>query len=1119
MQLHFFSSRTPCSVSIRDFLNLETSMKNLYTVTLLCTLLLLLCTPVLIFAQGVTTAGINGKAVSKSGEPLPGANVIAVHTPSGTQYGTTTRSDGRYNLPNMRVGGPYTVTASLVGYHKEVRNDIFLRLSENLDLNITLTEEAVQAGEVVIVGERASVFNSSRTGAASNVERQQIDQLPTLSRNFQDYYKLSPYFEPSTATGTVGNILGRNPKYSNIQIDGTNFNDLFGLGSTGAPAGQSNVTPISLDAIQEFQLAVSPFDVRQSGFTGAGINVVTRSGTNDYTGSIFYYGRNENFAGKSPDALKAKLAGFTDWQLGGRGGGPIIENKLFFFANAEITRFKQPFSRSFGNQNLGTNAYTANPDSLAMLTSYLKTKYGYDPGSYSSIGYNRESDKLFVRFDYNLSENHKLTARWNYLRSSEDNSPSRGRSTTDIYFDNGKYKLDDHTHSVAVQLSSVFSNDMSNELTLGYVNQMDEPVYYGSPFPSLYIATTGTGTTYTGAQDLVLGAEEFRHYNLLGQKYFEVQNNFSWYLHEHTLTFGAKVDFLSFRNLFIPDGFGAYAYSSIARFMADLPPDGNFSNSAAYTFRYSATANAQQEANWAASQYGIYAQDEWAITPAFKLIAGLRVDIPTYSDHPNYNYGIDSTFGYRTDNPPKTSLAFSPRVGFNWAVDEQRETQLRGGVGIFYGRFPFVWVSNQYSNTGVDFYTVTTAPAHFNPDPNGQVKSATSLPTAEVDLTDPNFKAPSILRFNLAGDRKLPFDLVASVEGIFSITMNDVYYQNINLLGLQDNNVLSGRPALTPGGKLPGENRDVWGKLDTNAAKYTTQWVNKAFSPGVFFVTNTKQGSNANITLQVQRNVPVGWNGILAYTWGMAKDVNSGNSTTASSGWRFNPTQGNPNQPLLTYSQWDRRHRILASVSYVQEWSPGWKTTVGAFYNGQSGRPFSYMVSGDVNGDGRSDNDLVYIPKDANDIILVNSSGAVLPKSDPAYAALMNFINSDDYLKDNKGKISDRSGPREPWAHSIDLRIMQDIPTIAGQSIQITFDILNVLNLLNSDWGWIRNTGINQTVNLVTFKGLDKTVGPDYGKPHYVWSGLPVNDGKADPFQPDNILSRWQLQLGIRYNF
>lgn len=1079
-------------------------------------LALMLCAPPSLLAQGITTAGINGKVSASNGDPLPGVNVVALHVPSGSVYGVSTRVDGRYTLPNLRVGGPYTVSATMVGYQKQSRTDIYLRLGENLDLNFVLREEAVQAGEVVVVGQRADVFNASHIGASTNVGREQIDRLPTLSRNFQDYYKVSPYI-----TGDKGNALGRNSRYNNIQIDGTNFNDLFGLGSTGAPAGQSNVTPISLDAIEEFQIVVSPYDVRQAGFTGAGVNAITRSGTNDYRGSVFYFGRDKRIAGTSPDSLKTKLSGFRDNQIGGRIGGPILQDKLFFFANAEMTRFNQPFSRTFGNQNLGTNAYTVNPDSLRMLTDRLKNTYGYDPGSYSDIGYNRESDKLFLRLDYNLAENHKLTARWSYLRSSEDNSPSRGRSVTDIYFDNGKYKLDDRTHSVALQLTSVFGNQASNEFVLGYVDQMDEPTYYGAAFPTLYIATKGTGTAYTGNQNLVLGAEEFRHYNLLGQKYFEITDNFTWYLQEHTLTFGARVDLLSFRNLFIADGFGAYTYGSIAQFLNDQ-------RASSYTFRYSATSDPEQEANWGARQFGIYAQDEWKVSLSLKLTAGIRADIPTYPDNASYNFPIDSIFGYSTATPPKAQIALSPRLGFNWSMDETRTAQLRGGVGIFYGRFPYVWVSNQYSNTGVDFFTLTSAPTRFIPDPYGQPKSATTLPSAEVDLTDPNFKAPSVLRWNLALDYKLPYEITATAEGIFSLTLNDVSYKNINMKGLQDN------AGLTPGGRLVGENREVWGVWNSTLRRFEYRTVtgslsagylpvDNRFAPGVYLVTNVSKGSNSNITLQIQRNAPTGLNGTAAYTWGMAKDINSMNSTQAASGWRFNPTPGNPNDPQLTYSQWDRRHRILGAVSYRQDWGGGFVTDIGFFYNGQSGRPFSYMVFGDVNGDGSGTslsniNDLAYIPKDVNDIILVNDAGTTLAKTDAAYTQLEAFINGDDYLKEHRGHMSERSGPREPWAHSIDMRLSQDIPVLWGHKIQITIDILNVLNLLKSDWGWIKNTGVNQTVNMFQFYDI-VTSGADIGKPRYRWLGLKTTDGKADPFQPDNLLSRWQMQLGVRYTF
>lgn len=1082
-------------------------------------------------AQGVTTAAINGRVTGSNGEALPGVNIVALHTPSGTTYGTSSRNDGRYTIPNLRVGGPYTVTASIVGYQRQERTGITLQLSQTLDLNFSMTEEAIQAGEVVVTGERSAVFSASHTGAATNVTRENIDRLPTITRNFQDYYKVSPYFSPATATGTSGNALGRNSRYNNIQIDGTNFNDLFGLGSTGTFGGQATtkvISAISLDAIEEFQLVVSPYDVRQADFTGAGINAVTRSGTNQYTGSVFYYGRSEDFTGSTPIAtvpLRKKLDGFSDHQFGGRVGGPIIENQLFFFANAEISRFKQPFSRTFGNQAISTNAYTASADSLNMLSNYLKSRYGYDPGSFTTISPVSENEKFFIRFDYNLSEGHKLTARYNYLHAVDDNSPSRGRGTTDIYFENGRYKLQNKTHSLALQLTSVFSNTMSNEFIIGYNDQFDNPVYYGAPFPSLYITTRGNlgGTQSTTPQVLVLGAEEFRHHNELGQKVTEITDNFSWYLPDHTVTVGAKATLLSFRNLFIADAFGSYTYGSIAQFLNDLRPS-------SYTFRYSATADPLQEANWKARQFGFYAQDEWTVTPMLKVIGGVRVDLPQYSDKPNYNKRLDDTLfavtgiHYRTDTPPKTTAVFSPRVGFNWSLDEERTAQVRGGIGIFSGRFPYVWVSNQYSNTGVDFFTRgvivgTDTVRNFVPDPYNQPKPASSvLPSAEVDLTDRNFKAPSVLRWTLAFDYKLPFDISATVEGIFSTTRNDVYTQNINLKGLQNNAATSGgipRAAgpLTPGGRIVGENREVWGIL-RDSTTYTTQWIDAGgFSPGIFLVRNTSQGYNSNVTVNFQRNVPSGLNGILAYTWGMAKDINSNNSTTASSQWRFNPTQGDPNNPQLTYSQYDRRHHVLASLSYRFDWgASGHATTIGLYYNGQSGRPFSYMVSGDVNGDGRSDNDLVYIPRDANDVILVSSTtGAPLPKTHADYQALFDFIERDDYLKENKGKMSERSGPREPWSGTVDLRIAQEIPAVAGHKVEVTLDILNLMNFLDGGSGWVYNTGLNQTVNMLQFRSFETAAGANYGKPRYQWLGL------TDPFQPDNILSRWQMQLGIRY--
>jgi len=1053
-------------------------------------------------AQGVTNSALNGTVMDSKGEPLPGANVIAVHEPSGSTFGAAARNDGRFNIPGMRVGGPYTVTVTYIGYQSQKRENVYLTLGQDLKIGFVLVEEALTAGEVVVTAEQDAIMSASRTGATTNVVRAQIDRLPTISRSFQDYYKLSPYF-----TGVGSQAAGRNNRYNNIQVDGANFNDLFGLGGTGTPGGQGNTVPISLEAIEEFQIVVSPFDVRQSNFTGAGINAITRSGTNAFSGSAFYNTRNEDLSGKSPDALETKLPSFSNKSYGFRFGGPIIENQLFFFASAELARADAPFDRTFNQSAFGTNAYTANVDSLNMLSDFLRSQYGYETGSWSSIKRPDESDKLFARLDYNLSQSHKLTARWNYLNSTTNNSPSRFRNQPDIYSANADYDLKNKTHSFALQLTSVLSNKASNELSVGYNNQLDQPVFRGQAFPTVDITTYGAGGT---RNRLAVGSEEFRHRNELEQKVLEVTNNFSYYLPAHKITVGGKLDVISFRNLFIPDNFGWYQYNSVAAFLAGARPNG-------YAHRYSATDDPLQEANWGFQQFGFYAQDEWTMSPRFNLVGGVRFDIPNYTDKPNNNDAFESVFGLKTSEPPKTSVAISPRLGFNWAVDEERNTQVRGGIGIFYGRFPAVWVSNQYSNTGVDFFTMTGstpgAPTTFNPDPFNQPKTATGLPTAEVNITDRNFKAPSILRYNLGIDHRLPFNLIASVEGIFSTSQNEVYYQNINLAGLKENN------GITPGGRLVREDREVWSNIDPATGSYirdtnanpnaSGRRVDTRFT-AAYLVKNTDKGSNANLIVQLQRqSLRDGFYGNVGYVWGRAKDIGGTNSTTASSGWRFNPTQGNPNNPELTYADSDRRHRVFGTVSYRYDWGKaGLGTTIGLFFNGISGRPFSYTVNGDVNGDGLSDNDLAYIPRDQSDIILVTSAGAAAPQSD--YDALFAFINNDDYLSKNKGKIAERNGARSAWSSQIDLRITQEVGTIMGQKVELTFDVTNFGNLLNHDWGWVRQA--SEQVALMNFHSI-QTTGPDAGKPRYRWSSL------NDPRIASNTLSRWTAQFGARYTF
>ncbi len=1047
---------------------------------------LTLLIPSFLSSQGVTTASISGRVTTETGEPLPGANIVVVHEPSGTVYGATSRIDGYYNLLGLRVGGPYTITVSYVGYAQQKVQNVFLTLGQELRLDFKLSEKPVELGEVVVLGERTGLVGAGRTGPATNVLRQQIDVLPTISRSFADFYKFSPYLIGYTAAG-------RNWRYNNIQVDGVNFNDLFGLGGTGTPAGQTRVTPISLEAIEEFQIAIAPYDVRQGGFTGAGINVVTRSGTNNFSGAVFAYGRNQDFIGRSPDTLRRKYDEFSEYQFGFRLGGPIIRNRLFFFVNAEFTPYSSPLTRVLGAPTIGTNIYTLSPDSVRAFRDILKNKYGYETGSFESFKFKRDSRKFFAKLDFNLSQAHRLTLRYSYLSALDDNPPSTSGipspQVATIYAENTKYKLQNVTSSIVLQLRSVFSARVANELILGYTDTHDNPVYYGQAFPYVSVRTTDAlGRTY----NLAAGSEKFRMANDLRQKVIEITDNLTFFMGSHVITVGTHNEIFSFRNLFMRDFFGAYHWNSLADFLRG-------GKAAQYELLYSKLPNdPMPAAKWKAIQYGFYIQDEWTVRPGLKLTYGLRLDIPTFPDKPLYNPSVDSTFkplGYdvSTDVVPKAQFLLNPRFGINWDLFGDKTLQLRGGVGLFTGRVAYVWISNQYSNTGVDlarvFVTGASVP-NFSPDPYNQPKLP-GTPTAEINLTDKNFKLPQVLRASFGVDKLLPFGFIGTIEGQYTKTINDVLYQNINL---------------KPQGYL-ADGRPIYGTWNYSQRRWTLQQYNSLFT-SVILMSNTSKGYTYNLTFQLERPLaPDGIYAKFAYTYGVSKDLNSAVSSIALSQWRFNHAV-DPNNPALSYSNFDYRHRVLGIISYRREIWRGIAATIGLYYNGLSGQPYSWVYNGDVNGDGQVENDLIYIPKDRNDIILVDVGGNNLPYTNQAYDELNSFIENDPYLSKNRGKFAERMAARGPWTHQVDARLTIEVPSIRGHKLELTFDILNLTNLLNKDWGIVKTVAF-QRAFLLRFRSLDPTT----GKPRFIWTGAPVTA------TPSDLASRWQAQIGIRYTF
>ncbi|WP_242927782.1 TonB-dependent receptor [Pontibacter vulgaris] len=1038
-------------------------MKIFYT-RLLWGLFLVLQTQ-LAWAQGATTAAMSGVIKDQSGTALPGATVIAIHTPTNTQYVANTDSEGRYNIQNMRVGGPYTVTTSYIGYQEQRQDGVMLALGQTGRVDFTLSESSRQLGEVEIVGEQNDVFNQDRTGAATNVSREQLEQLPTLSRSLQDFTRLTPQ-----ASGN--SIGGTNNRYNNITIDGAVNNDVFGLSGSGTPGGSAGTQPISLDAIQEIQVVIAPYDVKLGNFTGGGINAVTRSGTNKFSGSVYGFGRNEEIIGKAVEGPRVKADEFKNIQYGARIGGPIIPDKLFFFVNYDATRVREPVRFAPGS------AESQIPLSLAtQVADFALETYGYDVGSFGGFDRDTESNKYFARLDWNITNNHSLTLRHNFVDAFQE---SFSRSRAEARFGNNAYQFNSKTNSSVLELNSRISNSLSNNLIIGYSRIRENRETFGSLFPQV--------TIFDPIGTLVLGSERSSTANELDQDIFEFTDNFTYLYGKHNFTLGTHNEFFKFRNLFINNLNGRWDFNSVEDFINNRP--------ARVRASYSLTDDLRPAARFNAAQLGFYVQDEYTASEQLKVTLGLRLDVPIFPDEPARNTKFEGDFpGLSTNRTPSGQLLWAPRLGFNYTPTEDRSFQVRGGTGIFTGRVPFVWLSNQFVNTGTILGTIDQRnPPTFVADPTQQQSAGAAVRTVEVNVIDDEFKLPQIWRSNLAFDYTLPYEIIATLEGIYSKTINDVVYRDLNLVD--------------PQGQLPGiDNRNIYPVQRRINADYTN----------VIFLDNTKEGYRYSLTGQLRKDFTFGLNTSIAYTYGKSKDVNSGTSSTALSNYEFNQIINNPNDPELAYSRYDVRHRIVGTGGYTFRYADNFATTISLFYQGQSGLPITYLYSQDLNRDGNIANDLIYIPRNQSEINLVpftDRSGNVIPGSatpDEQWAALDAFIEDDNYLSENRGEYAERYAGRMPWTHQFDVRLLQDFYINVGDNkhtFQLTFDIFNVGNLINKDWG--RQYFVSNNANeIIRFVGYDAVT----GEPNFTFNP------STRAYNISQFDSRWQGQLGLRYIF
>lgn len=1042
---------------------------------------IVLIASVSVFAQ-VTTGALTGSVKSSAGAPLAGATIKATHVPSGTVYTTQSRTDGAYNIVNMVPGGPYKVEITYVGFSAFTQDNLTVGLGDPTRIDADMSTAGETLTTVVVTGVGAG--NRRKTGASTSISQAQIASMPTLSRSLQDYTR----FTPQANGNSFGGVSNR---FNNITIDGAVNNDVFGLATSGTPGGQASTTPISLDAIQEISVVLAPFDITYGNFTGAGVNAVTRSGTNNYEGSVYYFLRNQNTIGKDP-VSRVKSGEFSDKQYGIRFGGPIIKNKLFFFANGELARRTAP--TIFNAGDAGAVLTVAQAQQIA---ADLKSRYNYDVGGYDAFNAQTQSDKIFARIDWNINEKHRLVVRHNYINAFDDNI---SRSNTLFRFGNNTYRFNNKQNISVVELRSRFNSTVSNNLILGLHRIRDARSTYGALFPSIEIAQ--------GSATIQLGSERSSAANELDQDIFEVTDNVKIFKGKHTITIGTHNEFFKFRNLFINNYNGRWRFASLSDFNANQPRQFDV------TFSANKSADPRPSAEFKAAQLGFYVQDEVQFSRNFKLTYGLRVDVPKIITKPAYNKIVDSTWAgqYNTNITPSGKLLWAPRVGFNYDVEGNRSVVVRGGVGIFSGRVPFVWLSNQYSNTGLLLKTTSqtdntpnAAPFDvnngngFNPNVDEQSTIGSAGNSFEVNMIAKDFKLPQVLRFNLATDIKLPAGLNLTLEAMYSKTINNIFYQDVNLTpatGIVDqayNNGFDKRIAFASSTNARRKNPTI-----TNAILISN--TNKGYTYNFGFTLNKQ---TKNIFAQV------------AYNYGGSTDVNSGASSTALSNWEFVQVVGDPNNAGLANSNYLMKHRITGIFSYGIDYAKHFRTSIAFFYSGSSGQAFTYLVNGDLNSDGRFGNDLLYVPADASQIKfvdLLNTAGnTVLYTAAQQSELFMQFIDNDPYLKKRKGMYTERNGRSTPWEHVIDARFAQDFYINVGgkkHDLQFTFDIFNLTNLLNKEWGRQYSVG-NQAYNLLTT--VNRTGGISPGK------GYTFTPGQT-PWSM-SFASRWQGQIGLRYTF
>lgn len=1071
-------------------------------------------------AQGVTTGALRGTVTDSVGNPVEGVQIRATNKSTGYGAGAVTRANGSYYMQGLEVG-TYTVVARRIGFEQRTQDNVVVALSQTAYADFKLTQAVAQlAGvRVTATATAAETFAASNTGTKAVVSDTAIQRLPTLTRNLTDFIKLAPQVSASGPGFSAGGMSNR---MNNVQIDGATERDVFGIGATGQPGAQVNAKSVGLEAVKEFQIVLAPFDVRQGNFGGLLLNAVTKSGTNDFQGSAFWFYRDEKF---SADTSVTRATPFDRTQYGFSLGGPIIKDKLHFFITPEFQTENSPLSGPFFGQPADQTPVFGISDANRQRFEQIMGQLGETQlGDAGFANVPNPLANFFGRLDWRVNDTHRAVFRLNYS-DAESPRTQQTRVANRVVYSGQFHDFTSQKIAPVFQLYSNFRNGTFNEFFAGY-NRVRDRRTPRSNFPQIQVTvplvTGGNATVFAGA-------DQFSQGNELDMDTYEVTNNFTIPKGSHNFTFGTRNEFVKVRNQFTQSSFGVWQFLNLDSLAAG---NANGFRKAIILGNGGNTLFDQFQSAW-------YAQDQWTVNPRFTLTYGLRADLVNFPKDIAENPQILAAYGRSTADFPKTRVQWSPRAGFNWDVTGDQKNQLRGGAGLFVGPPAGVWLGNSYANSGnlITFLNCGAgfgnaggqAPA-FSKDPaaiNACRTGAATRPIGDVNLIQNDLNFPQPFRGTLAYDRQLPWDLVATVEGLYSRTMNQLFFTNINL--------------------DQARGTDKFGRVIFADTIRAATGVSVPFIPaavranggtGVFATAIDMGNQNKdyawNVTTQLRKRYSNNWEGLLAYTYGRAQDVASFTSSTHISNWQFGRTLSTDQfDPMLGTSLFDQRHKFLANLTYTLNWLKKASTDFTLFYQGSSGAPHDYIYaagpsggSGDLNGDGRQGNDLLYVPAratDANEIrfrdITQTVSGVTTVRVSAAQQAANfdNFISQSPCLNNARGSIIQRNVCRLPFLNRVDLSVRQNLSYFGTQRASIQFDVFNFGNMLNSEWGKERVSprSSNSNIPLLTHVGQSSN-DPRTAIPIVQFDNISNGAEYIDGVFAANF---WRTQLSFRISF